>query len=144
MTTNAGNHGPPGASAMHEPVTPMTQLLDEQQAAALLHVSIKSLQGWRYRGAGPQFVKVGRCVRYRLEDLQTFVLAALRTSTSDPGPARPDRSGLRVQPRFEHTGRALGRGDAARPPAPYAARRRPPTRRRHGAPCIRIRSGPPA
>ena len=65
----------------------MTALLTEQEAAALLHVTVKAVQGWRYRGGGPRFVKVGRCVRYRLEDLHAFVLAALRTSTSDPGPA---------------------------------------------------------
>ena len=63
----------------------MTPLLDEKQAAALLRVTTKALQGWRYRGGGPPFVKAGRCVRYRLEDLQAFVLAALRSSTSDPG-----------------------------------------------------------
>ena len=64
----------------------MTALLTEQEAASLLKVTVKAVQGWRYRGGGPRFVKVGRCVRYRLEDLQAFVLAALRTSTSDPGP----------------------------------------------------------
>jgi hypothetical protein len=106
MTTNAGNPGPPGASATREPVTPMTQLLDEQQAAALLHVSIKSLQAWRSRGGGPRFVKVNRLVRYRTEDLQTFVLAALRTSTSDPGPALPGRPGSRVESVRETPGQA--------------------------------------
>ena len=64
----------------------MTALLTEQEAATLLRVTVKAVQGWRYRGGGPRFVKVGRCVRYRLEDLQAFVLAALRTSTSDSGP----------------------------------------------------------
>ena len=67
----------------------MTTLLTEQEAAALLHVTVKAVQGWRYRGGGPRFVKIGSCVRYRLEDLQAFVLAALRTSTSDPGPLAP-------------------------------------------------------
>ena len=67
----------------------MTTLLTEREAAALLHVTVKAVQGWRYRGNGPRFVKVGRCVRYRLEDLQAFVQAALRTSTSDPGPPAP-------------------------------------------------------
>jgi hypothetical protein len=144
MANNENDSSMSGAAATPNQHAPMTQLMDEKATAALLHVSVKALQGWRYRGAGPRFVKVGRCVRYRLEDLQTFVLAALRTSTSDPGPARPDRPGIRVQPRFEHIGRALGPGDAARLPAPYAARRRPPTRRRHGAPHLRIRRGPSA
>jgi hypothetical protein len=67
----------------------MTELLDEKQAAALLRVTTKGLQGWRYRGNGPRYCKVGRLVRYRLEDLQLFVQAALRTSTSDPGPPAP-------------------------------------------------------
>ena len=67
----------------------MTPLLDEKQAAALLRVTTKAVQGWRYKGNGPRFVKVNRLVRYRLEDLQAFVLAALRTSTSDPGPPAP-------------------------------------------------------
>ena len=70
----------------------MTALLTEQEAAALLHVTVKAVQGWRYRGNGPRFVKVNRLVRYRLEDLQAFVLAALRTSTSDPGPPVPPSS----------------------------------------------------
>ena len=70
----------------------MTPLLDEKQAAALLRVTTKAVQGWRYKGNGPRFVKVNRLVRYRLEDLQAFVLAALRTSTSDPGPPVPPSS----------------------------------------------------
>ena len=64
----------------------MTTLLTEQEAAALLKVTVKGVQGWRHRGGGPRYCKVGRLVRYRLEDLQAFVLAALRTSTSDQGP----------------------------------------------------------
>lgn len=116
MASNAGDPGPPRASATREPVTPMTQLLDERQAAALLHVSVKCLQGWRYRGADLRFVKVGRAVRYRPEDLQAFVLAALRTSTSDPGAPPPGRSRIRVEPLLEKTGRTLGHPEAAPSP----------------------------
>ena len=63
----------------------MTQLMDEKQAAALLNVSVKTLQARRSRGGGPRFVKLGRSVRYAMADLEAFVLAAVRTSTSDPG-----------------------------------------------------------
>jgi hypothetical protein len=135
MTANAGNLGPSGASATPNQHAPMTTLLTEQDAAALLKVTKKTLQAWRYRGAGPQFLKVGRCVRYRPEDLQTFVLMSLRSSTSDPGATLPDRPGLRVSPPLEHTGRALDRGETARPPLRYAMRRRPPKRPRH-ARCV--------
>ena len=38
----------------------VTELVTEQQAAALLHVSVKCLQGWPSRGGGPPFVKLGQ------------------------------------------------------------------------------------
>ena len=90
----------------------MKQLLDEKQAAALLNVSVKTLQGRRSRGDGPPFVKLGRSVRYAEADLEAFVLAAVRTSTSDPG-APPRQSRIRVEPLLEKTGRMLGRMAAA-------------------------------
>ena len=96
----------------------MKELLNERQTAALLHVSVKSLQGWRVQGVGPPFVKLGRCVRYAVPDLEAFVLAALRTSTSDPRAAPAGQTRLRVAPLFEMTGCALGRAQATRPPRP--------------------------
>lgn len=86
MASNPVGPGSPGASVGAPPEPRLTMLLTEDEVAALLQVTVKALQGWRYRGGGPRFVKVGRCVRYRREDLQGFVQAALRTSTSDPGP----------------------------------------------------------
>ena len=91
----------------------MTQLMNEKEAAALLHVSVKCLQGWRSRGGGPPFAKLGRSVRYGMADLETFVQEAVRRSTSDPGPALPGRPRVRVERLLEHTGRALGRDGAA-------------------------------
>lgn len=60
-------------------------LLTEKEAAALLRLSYRSLQGLRVRGGGPRFVKLGRSVRYRLSDLDKFIQKSLRMSTSDPG-----------------------------------------------------------
>ena len=91
----------------------MTQLMDEKQAAALLNVSVKTLQARRSRGGGPRFVKLGRSVRYAMADLEAFVLAAVRTSTSDPGVLPPRQSRIRVEPLLEKTGRTLGRIEAA-------------------------------
>ena len=120
----------------------MTELLTEQQAAGLLHMSVKGLQGWRSRGGGPPFCKVGRCVRYRLEDLQAFVLAALRTSTSDPGPTRADQLGIRVGPMRVTTRRAQTPASSSGPPHPGSQGevRRVPTPRRHRFPPIRCRT----
>jgi predicted DNA-binding transcriptional regulator AlpA len=70
------------------------RLLTEAQLAELLGVSTRATQAWRYRRSdGPPFVKLsdrGR-VRYRLGDVQAWIAARSRRSTSDPGqgPVRP-------------------------------------------------------
>ena len=56
----------------------MTTLLTEQEAAGLLRMSVKSLQGWRVKGGGPKFLKIGRCVRYAIPDLEAFLQEAVR------------------------------------------------------------------
>jgi len=61
------------------------RLLNEKDAAPRLGVSVRTLQAWRIRGNGPKFVKLNRKVLYRPEDLDGFVEAGLRTSTTDPG-----------------------------------------------------------
>ena len=94
----------------------MTELVTEQRAAALLHVSVKCLQGWRSRGGGPPFVKLGRCVRYGVLELEAFVQSAVRTSTSDPGTRSTGRSRIRVESLLEKTGRTLTQGPSAEPP----------------------------
>jgi hypothetical protein len=40
-------------------------ILDEQQTAAVLHTSVRSLRRWRSEGRGPPFAKVGKNVLYR-------------------------------------------------------------------------------
>ncbi len=62
-------------------------MLNERAAAVRLGIAVRTLQAWRVRGEGPQFAKLGRSVRYRPEDLDGFVEAGLRTSTSDQGSA---------------------------------------------------------
>jgi len=44
-------------------------LLTEVQAADLLSLSVRTLQAWRSREFGPSFVRAGRAVRYRRQDL---------------------------------------------------------------------------
>lgn len=48
-------------------------LLKEQDAADLLSLSVRTLQSWRTRMAGPPFVQVGRAVRYRRRDLIAWI-----------------------------------------------------------------------
>jgi hypothetical protein len=45
----------------------------EGEAARLLTVSRALLRKWRRVGGGPPWLKVGRCVRYPLLELQNFL-----------------------------------------------------------------------
>ncbi len=66
---------------------PVSPLLTEAEAAEYLKLTCRALQAWRYKGRGPQYVKISsRAVRYRLEDLEGWIENRLRSSTSDPGP----------------------------------------------------------
>lgn len=52
-------------------------LMDSEEAARLLRVSVRTLEGWRYAGTGPRFVKFGRGkganVMYRVTDLNDWL-----------------------------------------------------------------------
>ena len=67
---------PKAAVSTHDP------LLDENAAAEFLHLSAKTLRKWRCVGGGPEFIKVGRLVRYQRSGLDNFVRARTRSSTS--------------------------------------------------------------
>ena len=57
--------------------------LDNQAAAAYVGLSPYTLENLRSRGGGPAYSKLGRRVIYRIEDLDAWLLASRRTSTSD-------------------------------------------------------------
>jgi len=52
------------------------------EAAKILDVSKATLDTWRSRGGGPVYVKYGRAVRYRTEDLDKFVAERICENTS--------------------------------------------------------------
>ena len=56
------------------------------EAAQFLGLRESTLEAWRCRGGGPVFLKLGKAVRYREEDLQAFVESRLRKNTTDSGP----------------------------------------------------------
>lgn len=65
----------------------MSTMFSEGAAAAYIGgadapVSPRTLQRWRQEGVGPAFVKLGRAVRYRREDLDSFLANRTVTSTS--------------------------------------------------------------
>ena len=51
----------------------MEKLLTEQEAAEYLGQSHRTLQQWRWQNRGLKYIKVGRNVRYRVEDLKKFI-----------------------------------------------------------------------
>jgi len=48
-------------------------LLTEQNVAELLQISVKTLQGQRWMKIGIPYLKIGRAVRYRQEDLERYL-----------------------------------------------------------------------
>jgi predicted DNA-binding transcriptional regulator AlpA len=60
----------------------MSKFLKTAAAAEYLGLSTKCLENWRITGQGPVFIKMGRSVRYTVEDLEDFVSSAKQTSTS--------------------------------------------------------------
>lgn len=56
-------------------VTTLPQALNERAAARYLGVSVLTLQSWRAHGEGPVYCKLGRAVRYRVEDLEGYLVS---------------------------------------------------------------------
>jgi excisionase family DNA binding protein len=49
------------------------KLLTQQQLAAELQVSLRTLERWRQEGNGPAFIRVGRAPRYRRADIDAWL-----------------------------------------------------------------------
>jgi hypothetical protein len=49
------------------------KLITSDEAAAFLGLSPRTLEGWRTRGDGPDFVRMGAAVRYCIDDLLQFI-----------------------------------------------------------------------
>jgi hypothetical protein len=64
-------------------------LVKNDLAAERMGWKPQTLAKSRVTGHGPPFLKVGRLVYYDLEELDAWLLACRRRSTSDPGPEVP-------------------------------------------------------
>ena len=64
----------------------MNPVLNTEAARQILGLKRGTLEKWRLRGCGPRFIKVGRAVRYRPEDIDAWLSSRTRRSTSDLGP----------------------------------------------------------
>lgn len=61
-------------SATAHPTNKRQPPLDETSAAIWLGgLATRTLANWRSQRRGPRFIRVGRLIRYRIEDLQAFL-----------------------------------------------------------------------
>lgn len=65
-----------------EPEPKPIRVMTVKQAAEYLGLAVSTLNKWRCHGGGPKFLKMGRAVRYRAEDLEEYLVIASRVSTS--------------------------------------------------------------
>jgi predicted site-specific integrase-resolvase len=64
----------------------MTKHLNQIDLADRWNISHRTLERWRWVGEGPQFVKLGGRVVYRLEDVEAFEAEQLRDRTARQNP----------------------------------------------------------
>ena len=57
-------------------------LIDTNQAAKILGCTKRKLESDRITGGGVRFVKIGRCVRYDIQDLEEYIESNKYNSTS--------------------------------------------------------------
>lgn len=63
----------------------MNKLLNEKEAAIFLGCSIYKMQRDRRKGSPIPFVKIGASVKYRVSDLENYILSRTYSSTSEYG-----------------------------------------------------------
>lgn len=71
---------PPTAGAV---LKSQSILLAPKALAEELDVTVKSLEKWRWLGTGPRFVKIGRYVRYRREDVDAWLNGRVVTTARE-------------------------------------------------------------
>lgn len=65
-------------------------LLTTREAATLIHISPRTLEGYRLRGGGPPFYRVGgRAIRYDVGEVLAWAKSVRLLSTSEVEPHRP-------------------------------------------------------
>jgi predicted DNA-binding transcriptional regulator AlpA len=78
----------------------MLALLTQREAAELLRLNERTLIRLRVKGGGPKYIRLGniRAVRYRPEDIESWLAKKLVSSTSEePNLPRPPRSSSEVR-----------------------------------------------
>jgi hypothetical protein len=51
----------------------MNQAVNETEASKILSIAVKTLRNWRFKKRGPDYMKLGKAVRYRTDDLTQYM-----------------------------------------------------------------------
>jgi predicted DNA-binding transcriptional regulator AlpA len=51
----------------------LNSTFNEHIAAKFMGLAVQTLRNWRNLGKGPSYIKLGRCIRYRLADLEEYI-----------------------------------------------------------------------
>ena len=76
-------HDPRGPIASADQAAWPLRLYSTKEAARAMGVSHRTLEDWRLTGRGPKFMKLGRLVRYRSDDLKAFLKVPLFSNTAE-------------------------------------------------------------
>lgn len=69
-------------------LTTSQRLLNEHEVATSCSISVLTLRKWRSQKRGPQYVKIGALVRYRPDDVDSWIFAQKSPGALPPELAR--------------------------------------------------------
>lgn len=58
---------------VHSAVSRLPRLLTEGQVSMIFNISINTLRYWRHCGDGPNYIKMGKLVRYDQAELALYI-----------------------------------------------------------------------
>ncbi|MBY0501658.1 MAG: helix-turn-helix domain-containing protein [Alphaproteobacteria bacterium] len=59
--------------------------LTPEELSELWNVPLATLSQWRWNGRGPEFIKLGKHILYRLQEVEVFEKEKLRKNTTRKG-----------------------------------------------------------
>lgn len=66
-------------------------LLTPQEVADIFRVEVGTLAKWRWQKIGPEFIKIGRMVRYKRSSVEAIVTGGVEFRLADPPPGSGPR-----------------------------------------------------
>lgn len=76
-------------------------LISAEEAAKRLNIAVSTLAKMRLSGKSPKYVKMGRRVAYRPEDIEEWIAAHSQTSTAESVPSTHHEVSEKPHPNFE-------------------------------------------